>query len=103
MRGMNDLVRQAQMMQKKLAKVQEDLKEKTVEATVGGGMVTVVCTGGQEIRSIKIDPQAVDPRDVPMLEDLVLSAVNEAIKKSKDMMEQEMGALTGGVKIPGLF
>ncbi|QJT10524.1 YbaB/EbfC family nucleoid-associated protein [Oceanidesulfovibrio marinus] len=103
MRGMNDLVRQAQVMQKKIQKAQEELAEKEVEASVGGGMVTVVATGSQEIKSVKIDPQAVDPEDVPMLEDLVLAAVNEALKKSKDMAEEEMGALTGGMKIPGMF
>ena len=74
-----------------------------IEASVGGGMVTVVCTGGQDIVKVTIDPQAVDPRDVGMLEDLVLSAITEAMKKSREMMEQEMSAITGGVKIPGLF
>ncbi len=100
---MNDLLRQAQVMQKKIAKAQEDLATKTVEATSGGGMVTVVVTGNQELQSIKIDPAAVDPNDVSMLEDLVLAGVNEAIKKSKEMVEVEMGGLTGGMKIPGLF
>ncbi|MFW5735682.1 MAG: YbaB/EbfC family nucleoid-associated protein, partial [Oceanidesulfovibrio sp.] len=99
MRGMNDLVRQAQVMQKKIQKAQEELAQKEVEASVGGGMVSVVATGNQEIKSVKIDPQAVDPDDVPMLEDLVLSAVNEALKKAKDMAEEEMGSLTGGMKI----
>lgn len=103
MRGMNDLVRQAQVMQKKIQKAQEELAEKEVEASVGGGMVTVVATGNQEIKAVKIDPQAVDPDDVPMLEDLILSAVNEALKKAKEMGEEEMGALTGGMKIPGMF
>ncbi len=103
MKGMNDMVRQAQILQKKIAKAQEDLAEKTVETTVGGGMVTVVSTGAQEIRSIKIDPAAVDPNDVSMLEDLVLSAVNEALKQSKEMAESEMSSLTGGMNIPGLF
>ncbi len=103
MKGMNDMVRQAQILQRKIAKAQEDLAEKTVEATVGGGMVTVVATGAQEIRGIKIDPAAVDPNDVSMLEDLVLSAVNEALKQAKDMAESEMSALTGGMNIPGLF
>ncbi len=103
MKGMNDMVRQAQILQRKIAKAQEDLAEKTVEATVGGGMVTVVSSGSQEIRAIKIDPAAVDPNDVSMLEDLVLSAVNEALKQAKDMAESEMSALTGGMSIPGLF
>ncbi len=103
MRGMNDLVRQAQVMQKKIQKAQEELADKEVEASVGGGMVTVVATGNQEIKAVKIDPQAVDPDDVPMLEDLILSAVNESLKKAKEMAEEEMGALTGGMKIPGMF
>ncbi len=102
MRGMNDLMRQAQMMQKKMTKMQEELKEKTVEASSGGGMVTVTCTGAQEIRSIKIDSTAVDPQDVPMLEDLVLAAVNESLKMSREMMESEMEGVTGGMKIPGM-
>jgi DNA-binding YbaB/EbfC family protein len=103
MRGMNDLVRQAQVMQKKIQKAQEELAEKEVEASVGGGMVTVVANGNQEVKSVTIDPQAVDPEDVSMLEDLVLSAVNEALKKAKEMAEEEMGQLTGGMKIPGMF
>lgn len=103
MRGMNDMLRQAQIMQKKMADMQEALGEKTIEASSGGGMVTVVCDGKQEIRSITIDPNAVDPQDVDMLQDLVLAAVNEGIRQSKDMVEQEMGKLTGGLKIPGMF
>lgn len=103
MKGMNDLLRQAQIMQKKIAKAQEELATKTVEAASGGGMVTVVCNGSQVIQSVKIDPSVVDPNDVAMLEDLVLAGVNEAIKKSKEMVEVEMGGLTGGMNIPGLF
>ncbi len=103
MRGMNEMVRQAQLMQKKIEKAQEDLKTMTVEASAGGGMVTVVATGDQTIQSVKIDPQAVDPEDVAMLEDLILAAVNEAVKKGKELAEQEMGHLTSGMKIPGLF
>lgn len=102
MKGMNDLVRQAQVMQKKMAKAQEELKTKTVEATAGGGMVTVVANGAQEILSVKVDPQAVDPQDVSMLEDLVLAAVNEALKQSREMVEVEMSALTGGLNLPGM-
>ncbi len=103
MKGLNDLVRQAQIMQKKIAKAQEELNTKTVEAKSGGGMVTVVATGAQEIQSIRIDPTAVDPTDVAMLEDLVLAAVNEALKMAKEMVEVEMGQLTGGMKLPGMF
>ncbi|MFP5223411.1 MAG: YbaB/EbfC family nucleoid-associated protein [Acidobacteriota bacterium] len=103
MKGMGDMMRQAQMMQKKMQQIQEDLKTRTVEATAGGGMITVVATGSQEIVSIKIDKTVVDPEDVDMLQDLVLAAVNDALKKSRDMQQNEMGALTGGLKIPGLF
>ncbi len=102
MRGLNDLVRQAQMMQKKMAKAQEELAEKLVEGSSGGGMVTVTATGSQELRSVKIDPAAVDPQDVTMLEDLVLAAVNDALKKSREMMQEEMSGLTGGLKLPGM-
>lgn len=103
MKGMGDMMRQAQMMQKKMQQIQEDLKTRTVEATAGGGMVTVVATGSQDIASITIDKAVVDPADVDMLQDLVLAAVNDALKKSRDMQQAEMGALTGGLKIPGLF
>lgn len=103
MRGMNDMLRQAQMLQKKMSKLQDDLAEREVSGTAGGGMITVVCTGKQEIRSIVIDKNAVDPEDVEMLQDLVLAATNDALRKSKEMAESEMGALTGGMNIPGMF
>ena len=100
---MNDLIRQAQMMQKKMMKMQEELSKKIVEASAGGGMVTVKATGGQEIVEVRIDPNVVDPDDVEMLQDLVLAATNEALKKAKDMVQSEMAQLTGGLKLPGLF
>lgn len=100
---MNDLVRQAQMMQKKMAKMQEELNSKIVEATAGGGMVTVKVNGAQEIMEIKIEKDVVDPEDVEMLQDLILAAVNDALKRAKDMVQAEMSQLTGGMKIPGLF
>ncbi len=103
MKGMGDMLRQAQMMQKKMADMQADLARRTVEATAGGGMVTAVATGSQEIVSITIDKTVVDPSDVDMLQDLVLAAVNDALKKSREMQQSEMAALTGGLKIPGLF
>jgi len=103
MRGMNDMLRQAQMLQKKMSKLQDDLADREVSGTAGGGMITVVCTGKQEIRSIVIDKNAVDPEDVEMLQDLVLAAANDALRKSKEMAESEMGALTGGMNIPGMF
>ena len=103
MKGMGDMLRQAQMMQRKMQQVQEDMAKRTVEATAGGGMVTVVATGSQDIVSIAIDKTVVDPADVEMLQDLVLAAVNDALKKAREMQQSEMAALTGGLKIPGLF
>ncbi len=103
MRGMNDMMRQAQIMQKKMQQMQEDIATKTVEASSGGGMVTVVANGAQEILNIAIDKTVVDPGDVEMLQDLVLAAVNDALKKAKEMQQAEMSAITGGLKIPGLF
>ncbi len=103
MRGMNDLLRQAQVMQTKMSKLQAEMAERTLEATSGGGMVKVTVSGKQEVKAIVIDPKAVDPGDVEMLQDLVLTAVNEGLRQAKEMMEKEMGALTGGLKMPGLF
>jgi len=103
MRGMQDMLRQAQMMQKKMATVQEELKTREVEGTAGGGMVTVRATGGQQIVSVVIDKSVVEAGDVEMLQDLVLAAITDALKKAKGMMEEEMGKITGGFKIPGMF
>jgi DNA-binding YbaB/EbfC family protein len=96
------MMRQAQQLQAKLEKTQEELANTTVEASSGGGAVTVVVTGNQEVRSVKISPEVVDAEDVEMLEDLVLSALNEAMRKSQEMAASRLGALTGGLKIPGL-
>jgi len=101
--GMGNIMKQAQQMQQKMLKIQEEMAERTVEASVGGGMVTVVANGRSEVISVKIEPQAVDPDDVEMLEDLVLAGVNEALRKAQEMMANEMTKLTGGMKIPGLF
>lgn len=106
MKGMPDmgsLMKKAQQLQNKMVKMQEELEEKRVEASAGGGMVTVVANGKQEIVSIKIDPEVVDSDDVEMLEDLVLAAVNEALDQAKQMVNAEMTKLTGGVKIPGMM
>ena len=103
MKGMGDLLKQAQKMQEKLAKIQQGLAEKTVEATSGGGMVTVVANGKQEVVSIKIEPEVVESKDAQMLEDLVLAAVNGALKKAQDMASEEISKITGGMSIPGLF
>ena len=98
-----DMMRQAQQLQARMAKIQEELGNETVEGTAGGGAVTVVMTGHQELKSIKILPDAVDPDDVSMLEDLVMAAVNEAMDKARGLATQRLGALTGGMKIPGLM
>jgi DNA-binding YbaB/EbfC family protein len=101
--NMGNLMKKAQQLQEKMAKLQEELGEKTVETSSGGGMVTVVANGKQEIISIKIDPEVVDTDDVEMLEDLVLAAVNDALYQAKQMVSEEMTKLTGGVKIPGIM
>jgi DNA-binding YbaB/EbfC family protein len=103
MPNMGNLLKKAQELQQKMAKLQEELGEKTVEASSGGGMVAVVANGKQEIVSIKIDPEVVDPNDVEMLEDLVLAAINDALYQAKQMVTEQMSQLTGGVKIPGIL
>ncbi|MSP78164.1 MAG: YbaB/EbfC family nucleoid-associated protein [Dehalococcoidia bacterium] len=97
-----DLLRQAQQLQARLAKAQEELESATVDASAGGGVIKVVVSGKMKVQSIKIDPQAVDPQDVGMLEELVLAAVNDGLQKAQDMAQQKMSALTGGLKLPGL-
>jgi DNA-binding YbaB/EbfC family protein len=103
MPNMGNLLKKAQQLQEKMAKLQEELSEKTVETSAGGGMVTVIATGKQEIASIKIDPEVVNQEDIEMLEDLVLAAVNDALSQAKQMVTEEMTKLTGGVNIPGLM
>lgn len=103
MRGMQDMLRQAQMMQKKMSTMQEELKTREVEASAGGGMVTVKITGGMEVRGVTIDKSVVEAGDVEMLQDLVLTAVADAVKKAKGLGEEEMAKITGGIKIPGMF
>ena len=103
MPNMGNLLKKAQQLQEKMAKLQEELSEKTVETSAGGGMVTVIATGKQEIASIKIDPEVVNQEDIEMLEDLVLAAVNDALFQAKQMVSEEMTKLTGGVNIPGLM
>jgi len=100
---MGNLLKKAQQLQEKMAKLQEELSEKTIETSAGGGMVTVIATGKQEIASIKIDPEVVNQEDIEMLEDLVLAAVNDALFQAKQMVTEEMSKLTGGVNIPGLM
>ena len=101
--NMNNMIRQAQKMQEEMLKAQEELGEKTVDASVGGGVVTVVANGKKELVSIEIKPEAVDPDDVEMLQDLIVSAVNEAMRKADDMANASMSKITGGMNIPGLF
>jgi len=102
--NIGNLMKQAQKMQQEMMKAQDELAEKTVEATVGGGAVTVVATGAKEIREIRIAKEAVDPDDVETLQDLVLAAVNEALRQADEMAKNMMGGLAGGLgNIPGLF
>ncbi len=100
--NMGNLMKKAQQLQEKIAKLQEELGDKTVETSSGGGMVTVVANGRQEIVSIKIDPEVADASDIEMLEDLVLAAVNDALYQARQMVSEEMTKLTGGIKIPGI-
>mgnify|MGYP005847559675 CR=1 FL=1 len=100
---MSKVMKQVQKMQQDLAKLQDSLKEMTVEASSGGGVVKVVCSGKQEVKSIKINPEAIDLEDIEMLEDLVLTAVNEALRKSQELQAEQMSQITGGIKVPGLF
>ena len=98
-----NFLRQAQQMQQRLIKAQEELEMESIEASVGGGVVTVIANGKQKLQSIKIDPVAVDPQDIGMLEDLIIAAVNEAMDKAQELANQRLGAITGGMKIPGLM
>jgi len=100
--NMGNLMKQAQKFQTQMAKLQEELGDKTIEASVGGGMVTVVVNGRQELLSINIDPEVIDPDDVEMLQDLILAAVNDGLTRAKDMVNEEMGKLTKGLNIPNI-
>ena len=102
---MNKMLEQVQQMQAQMQKAQEELKNETVEASAGGGMVTVTATGGGEIKSIKIDPKAIDPNDPEMLEDMVVAAVNEALRSAQGLIESKLGPALGGLRglgLPGL-
>jgi nucleoid-associated protein EbfC len=99
--NMNQMMRQVQQMQAEMMKAQEELKNEVVEASAGGGMVTVKITGELELRELKIDPDAVDPEDVDMLQDMVQAAVNEAIRSAQELAANRMGAVTGGLGGPG--
>ncbi|MCD6186984.1 MAG: YbaB/EbfC family nucleoid-associated protein [Desulfuromusa sp.] len=102
-KGLGNIMKQAQQMQAKIARVQQELEDKEVEASAGGGMVTARANGKQQLLELKIEKDVVDPEDIEMLQDLVLAAVNEAIKKSQEMIQEEMSKVTGGMNIPGMF
>ena len=102
MKGFGNIMKEAQKLQQQMEAMQAEVAQKKVEATADGGMVTVQANGKQELLSIKLDPEVVNKDDVQMLEDLVLAACNEALRKSRELMQQELGKLTGGLKIPGL-
>jgi nucleoid-associated protein EbfC len=101
-KGFGNIMKEAQKLQQQMERMQEEVAQKKVEATAGGGMVTVQANGKQELLSIKLDPEVINKDDAQMLEDLVLAACNEALRKSRELVQQEMGKLTGGLKIPGL-
>lgn len=103
MKGMEGILRQAQQVQERLAKLQEELADRTVEASAGGGMVTVVANGRQEVISVRIEKEVVSPEELELLQDLVRGAVNEALSLSKRMVADEMSKITGGMNLPGLF
>jgi len=100
--NMGNIMKQAQQFQSKMAKLQEELGERTVEATAGGGMVTVTASGKQEIVAIRVEPEVVDPEDVEMLQDLIQAAVNDALNRAKEMVNEEMGKLTSGLNLPNI-
>lgn len=100
---MGDVLKQAQKMQKDLARIQEELKERVVEGASGGGMVKAFANGAQDLVGIKIEPDVIDPDDAEMLEDMVVAAVNQAMAKAKELQTKEMGKATGGLGLPGLF
>ena len=102
MKNMSSIMKQAQKLQSKMKSMQDELAERTVEATSGGGMVKVVASGSQQIMSIQLEKEIVDPEDIEMLQDMILAAVNDALAKSNQMVSEEMSKLTGGFNIPGL-
>lgn len=102
MGNMQAMMKKVQKMQAEMAKIQEELKKRTIETSVGGGAVTVVVTGKKELQSIKINPDAVDTEDMEMLEDMIISAVNDGLKQIDEMTEKEMAKITGGMKLPGM-
>jgi DNA-binding YbaB/EbfC family protein len=102
MQNMGNMLKQAQKLQSKIFKLQEEMADRTVETSVGGGMVKAVANGRQQLVAIKIDPEVVDPNDIQMLEDLIVAGANDALKKAQEMVSEEITKLTGGLNIPGL-
>ena len=102
MKGFGNMMKEAQKLQERMLALQEEIGKREVEATAGGGMVTAKANGKQELLAIKIDPEVITRDDAQMLEDLVLAACNEALRKSRELVQQELGKITGGLKIPGL-
>lgn len=103
MKNMGNMMKQVQKMQKQMEKAQEELKDKTVQGTAGGGMVTITANGQKQILDIVIKPEAVDPDDIDMLQDLVLAAMNDTLKQVDELVSKDMGKFTGGMNIPGMF
>ena len=103
MKGMEEILRQAQQVQERLAKLQEELAGRTVEASAGGGMVSVIVNGRQEVVSVRIEKEVASPEELELLQDLVRGAMNEALSRSKRMVAEEMSKITGGMNLPGLF
>ena len=101
-KGLGNMMKMAQKLQAQIAKIQEEMAKKTVDASSGGGMVTVVANGRQEIISVTIEPEVANPDDIEMLQDLVVAAANEALRKSREMLTEEMNKVTGGLNLPGL-
>ena len=101
--NIGDIMKQAQAMQEQLAKIQEQAASKTVDGTAGGGMVTVSVSGAMQVVALKIDPEVLKSGDAEMLQDLIVAATNDALRKARDMMAEEMKSITGGLRIPGLF
>ncbi len=102
-KGFGNLMRQAQQLQAKMLRVQEEMATRTAEASAGGGMVTALANGKQELVSIKVEKEVINPEDAEMLQDLIVAAVNAALKKAQEMVAEEMKKLTGGINIPGLM
>lgn len=103
MKNMQQIMKQAQKMQAEMVRVQEELKDERVEASAGGGMVKVVMTGDMTVESVTIDPAAVDPQDVEMLQDMITAAASEAVRQAQDLANTKMSAVTGGMGLPGLM